>query len=76
MNHVALLATVAATAFLLPLLVQLGDAVGVPRTAGMAITLGLAVLGALLLWRWNAPRTAAPPAELPDGMEEDRRARI
>ena len=79
MNHVALLATVAASAFLLPLLVQLGGAAGIPRSAGVAITLALAAAGALLLswllWRRQG-RAPGPAVELPDGVEEERRARV
>lgn len=72
MNHVALLATLAASAFLLPLLVQLGGAAGVPRAIGVPLTLVLAAVGALLLWR----RRAVLAAPGPDDPEEDPHAGV
>lgn len=52
MNHAGLLALLAATAFGLPLLTQLVEALGLPRRTSVVMTLAVMVVGGLwVLWR-------------------------
>lgn|GEM_PF-2275302 len=60
MNYVALLAVLAATSFVLPLLVQGCELLGLQRGASVAVSLVLAA-GWLAFWVIRAFRLAAPP---------------
>ena len=60
MNYVALLAVLAAASFVLPLLVQGGEQLGLQRDTSVAVSLVLAA-GWLALWVVRALRPAAAP---------------
>lgn len=59
-NFVAFLAVLAATSFALPLLVQGCEALGMQRSASVAVSLALA-LAAVAAWALRAWRRASPP---------------
>ncbi len=61
MNYVALLAVLAATSFVLPLLVQGCELLGLQRSTSVAVSLVLAALW-LVLWVVRALRLAAGPS--------------
>lgn len=71
MNRASFLPWLAAVAFALPLLTQLGQAVGVPRPFSMALTLLVAAsVGLLVVLRYRTARkvsraTGTPPAPPP-----------
>lgn len=55
MNYAALLGVVAAAAFTLPLLAHAAQLLGLPRVAGVAVSLATALLAAGV-WYWRARR--------------------
>ncbi|MFO7544923.1 MAG: hypothetical protein R6W77_05450 [Trueperaceae bacterium] len=55
MNYAALLGVIAAAAFTLPLLAHAAQMLGLPRVAGVAVSLAAALLAAGV-WYWRARR--------------------
>ncbi len=55
MNYAALLGVIAAAAFTLPLLAHGAQRLGLPRAAGVAVSLATALLAAGF-WYWRARR--------------------
>lgn len=61
MNYAALLGVIAAAAFTLPGLALLAEALGLHRNAGVATSLGVALLTAV--WWFVRARRAGPPSD-------------
>ncbi len=71
MNHASLLALLAATAFLMPLLTQMAESVGISRGVSMLLTVGAA--GLIGIWLLARHRIGSPDTsltkELGEGVE-------